>query len=385
MQKFIAKTFFGLEEILAEEVRQIGGKNITILRRAVSFEGDDEVLYKANIYLRTAIKVLVFITGFKARKADELYNNAKKIQWSKYFSVDKTIAVESVVHSKFFNHTGFVYLKVKDAVADHFRMETGKRPNVKFPDPDVMIHVHIINNNCALYLDSSGMPLYKRGYRTGKPEAPLNECLAAGLVLLSGWNRKQVLIDPMCGSGTILIEAALIGNEIPPNINRTQFCFKNWFGYNDQLFDDIRTGCSEKKFTVPLLIYGADKSTVAVRNARENIERAGFASEISIRLCAIEDYPEPNVENGVIITNPPYDLRIKEQDINSLYQTVGNAFKNTFTGFTAWLFSGNKNAVKSIGLRHSRKTLLYNGQLECRLIQYTLYKGSKKNKDEEQG
>lgn len=375
----IAKTIFGLENILADELKAIGAKQIITANRAVYFAGNKELIYKANFYLRTAICILVPIHTFRVNNEDDLYKQVQEIDWSEIMNLDMTFAVESTVYSSIFKHTQYPALKVKDSIADQFRKKTNKRPNVNTLNPDILINVHISENTCTISLNSSGEPLFKRGYRTATQEAPLNEILAAGLLYLSGWKPEQNLIDPMCGSGTILIEAALMANNIPPGACRKKFGFNNWPDFDKELFEQIIQFQDTLNSTQSKgRIIGADISKNAISIAKENIINAQLQNVIELNVCEFNSFIPP-VEAGVIISNPPYGERLKQEDIIEFYKEIGNNLKNKFSNFDAWILSANLNAMKFIGLHPSKKIKLMNAALECTFNKFEIYQGSKKN------
>ena len=371
----VAKTFAGLEPVLADELKSLGAESIKMERRAVSFMGDQEILYKANFCLRTAIRVLKPVAEFDVTKKEQLYTHAKKVVWTDFLALGKTFAIDSTVQSETFVNTMYASLKVKDAIADHFREATGKRPSVNTSDPDIRINVHLMGNQCTLSLDSSGESLHKRGYRVGQGEAPLNEILAAGMILLSGWHGERDFLDPMCGSGTLLIEAAMIARGIPPGIYRKSFGFERWPDFNEKLFADIYNGEYEKEFNGKII--GSDISVKSIAIAKVNIKNAGLSKWIEVKVEDITKL-EPPFENGIIITNPPYGERIKPQSIQELYTAIGNTLKNRYSGYEAWVLSGSVDGLKSIGLKPSRKIDLYNGAIACSYRCYNLFQGSRK-------
>ncbi len=369
----VAKTFKGLENILAGELKAIGAMNIRTANRAVYFSGDNEIMYKANFFSRTALRILVPVFTFKAASDTELYEGAFSFNWSEWFSVKDTFAVDSVVKSRYFNHSQFVALKVKDAIADYFRAKSGRRPNVNTELPDFQVHIHISDDDCTILFDSSGEPLYKRGYRLGGGPAPLNEVLAAGMVMLSGWNGDSNFIDPMCGSGTIPIEAGLVAYNIPPGIFRKHFGFEKWGDFDSETWIKITESYKEKT-RIKGLIHGSDKLQGIVALARKNAASAFLSRRIELRVSAIQEY-EPPKEPGVVIINPPYGKRIKETEINTLYTILGDILKKRFAGYDAWILSNNIESIKHIGLRPSEKFTLFNGPLECKFLKYPLYDG----------
>lgn len=374
--ELVAKTFKGLEDILARELKQIGAKDIRVANRAVYFSGDNEIMYKANFFSRTALRILVPVYSFKATTDKELYDGASSFEWDTWFSEKDTFAVDSVISSRYFNHSQFVALKVKDAIADYFRHKSGRRPNVNTENPNFQVHIHIANDECTILFDSSGEPLYKRGYRQGGGPAPLNEVLAAGMILLSGWKGESNFIDPMCGSGTLPIEAGLIAYEIPPGVFRKQFGFENWRDFDSDTWMEITESYQEKK-QINGLIHGSDKLQGVVTLARKNAAAAFLAKRIELRVSSVEQY-EPPQGPGVVIINPPYGKRIKETEINTLYTIIGDVLKRRFSGYEAWILSNNLESIKHIGLRASEKLTLFNGPLECRFLKYSLYEGSLK-------
>lgn len=373
--KMVAKTFAGLEPVLADELTTLGAESVTIERRAVSFYGDQETLYKANFLLRTALRVLKPVAEFEVTKKEQLFNYAKKVKWTDYLALGKTFAIDSTVQSETFVNTMYASLKVKDAIADHFREATGKRPSVNTADPDVRINVHLMGNHCILSLDSSGESLHKRGYRLGQGEAPLNEVLAAGMILLSGWHGERNFLDPMCGSGTLLIEAAMIAKGIPPGIYRKSFGFERWPDFNQNLFEEIYNREYENEFNCK--VVGSDISVMNISIAKANIKNAGLSKVIEVSVKDIREL-DPPFENGIIITNPPYGERIKPQSIENLYTEIGNVFKRKLAGYEAWVLSGSVEGFKSIGLKPSRKIELYNGSISCSFRCYNLFQGPRK-------
>ena len=373
--KIVAKTFAGLEDVLASEIRALGAESVSVERRAVSFMGDQALMYKANFHLRTALKILKPIAEFEVGKRDELYDHAKKIPWNKYLALGKSFAIDSTVQSEMFVNTMYASLKVKDAIVDQFREETGKRPSVNAENPDVRINVYLMGNRCILSLDSSGESLHKRGYRVGQGDAPLNEVLAAGMILLTGWHGEKDFIDPMCGSGTLLIEAALIAKGIPPGMYRKSFGFEQWPDFNETLFSEICNGDYEKETNCK--IYGSDISIKDIAIAKANIKSASLSK---VRELKVEDVIDlmPTTSEGIIITNPPYGERMKPQSIAELYASIGNTLKNRFTGFEAWIISSSLDGLKSIGLKPAKKIDLFNGALACSYRCFELFRGTHK-------
>ena len=381
----IAKTFKGLEEVLAGEITALGGNDIEIGRRAVSFTGDKGLLYRANLWLRTASRVLVPIATFRANDADEVYAEVKKIDWEQYMDLTTTFSIDATVYSETFKHSRYVTYKVKDAIADLFNEKYGKRPSVRITDPDLYINVHIAAETVTISLDSSGESLHKRGWRVAQTDAPINEALAAGMLLMAGWQGQSDLYDPMCGSGTLLIEAALIALNIPPGIFRKHFAFENWKDFNKDLFATISEDDSdEREFTHH--IYGSDAGFYAVQAAMKNIRSAGVQRYVDIKQIRIEELKGEKLKeegfdsNGaLVIINPPYGERLaQDKDVLRLYSDMGKALKFQFTGATAWVISSNEEALKCIGLKPSKKIHLLNGELDCLYNQYELFQGEHK-------
>jgi len=373
--KIVAKTLAGLENILASEIRALGAESVSVERRAVSFIGDQEMMYKANFHCRTAIKILKPIAEFEVATRDELYDHAKNIPWTEYLALGKSFAIDSTVQSEMFVNSMFASLRVKDAIADQFREATGKRPSVNSDDPDIRINVYLMNNHCILSLDSSGESLHKRGYRIGQGEAPINEVLAAGMILLTGWHGEKDFLDPMCGSGTLLIEAAMIAKGIPPGMYRKSFGFEKWPDFDEKLFAEIYNGDYEKDFKGK--IVGSDISPKDIAVARANVKNASLTKVIELQVQDIASLEAP-FENGIIITNPPYGERMKPQSIAELYTSIGNTLKNRFAGFQAWIISSSDDGLKSIGLKPSKKIELFNGALACSYRCFELFKGTHK-------
>ncbi len=375
--EIIATTLYGLEELLGNELAAIGARNIKQLNRAVSFHGDKKVLYRANLETRTALRILKPIYKFRAKNDEQLYQKVREIDWSEYLGVKRTLAVDSVVNSEQFTHSQYVSLKVKDAVVDQFRDKTGKRPSVDVENPSLRIHIHIDNTECSLALDSSGESLHRRGYRTQKNLAPVNEVLAAGMVQLSGWDREGHFIDPMCGSGTIVIEAAMFAHHFAPGLLRTGFGFQDWNNYDEALFRRLYSDAWDRVTDFPYQIIGADISGRSIRIAQENAKRAQQEGRIRFKTESLEGFVPPEGD-GIVVMNPPYGERMKKDDIDAFYAMIGDQLKQKFAGYSAWILSANKSALKRVGLRTSERLTLYNGQLECKFHRYDMYRGSKR-------
>lgn len=375
--ELIAKTFQGLEEVLAEELTNLGANDVQIGRRMVSFSGDKEMMYRANFCLRTAIRILKPIKHFIAKDADEVYSQIKKINWEDYLDADKTFAVDAVVFSEEFRHSKFVAYKVKDAIVDYFKDLNGKRPSVRINKPDVLLNIHIAQNKCTLSLDSSGESLHRRGYRQEAVEAPLNEVLAAGMILMTGWHGQCDLIDPMCGSGTIPIEAALIARNIAPGVFRKEFAFERWKDFDQEMFDNIYNDDSqEREFNHR--IFGYDNNPQAHEIAINNVKAAGLSKEIILKLQPFQQFEKPK-EESIIVMNPPYGERISTRDLLGLYQMIGERLKHAFTDQDAWILSYREECFDQIGLKPSRKIPLFNGSLECEFRKYQIFGGKYKD------
>lgn len=375
----VAKTFSGLEDVLAEELKSIKAQDIKVLRRAVSFTGGKEVLYKANYSCRTALRILVLIDEFKIRNEEDLYNRIAKMDWDNYMSYKKTFAVDANVFESCITHTKYAALKVKDAIVDQYRRKYSIRPSVESKRPDIRLNIHIERNNCLLYLDASGTSLHKRGYRIATNEAPINEVLAAGLVLISGWDGKNNFIDPMCGSGTIVIEAAMKACNIPSGYYRKYYSVKNWRDFDAEIWDKMIEDASGEIIEPEGRIIGSDISEECIEISKKNIRNAKLHYDIELEHSSIQDYIPPK-EGGVVVTNPPYDERIKVEDADNLYMEIGDSFKQHFQDYKAWVITSNIDSLKFVGLKTSKKVKLYNGPLECCFARFDVYAGSKKQK-----
>lgn len=374
--EMIAKTFQGLEEVLAQELISLGANEIEIGRRMVSFSGDKELMYKANFCLRTAIRILKPIKQFKAKNADEVYEQIKAIQWEEFLNPDRTFAVDAVVFSEEFRHSKFVSYKVKDAIVDYFREKCNKRPSVRINKPDVLLNIHIAETKCTLSLDSSGESLHRRGYRQEAVEAPLNEVLAAGMIMMTGWKGECDLIDPMCGSGTIPIEAALIARNIAPGVFRKGFAFEKWIDFDQDLFDTIYNDDSQER-EFEHKIYGYDNNPKANEIAIYNIKAAGVSKDVILKLQPFQQFEQP-ANKSMLITNPPYGERISTNDLLGLYSMIGERLKHAFAGNIAWVLSYREECFDQIGLKPTKKIPLFNGALECEFRQYEIFDGKYK-------
>ena len=378
--EMVAKTFQGLEDVLAEELRSLGAENVMPGKRMVAFEGNKELLYRANLCCRTALRILKPFFKFTAKDADSLYEQAKEYDWSQLLTIDKTFQIDTVAYSDEFSHSRFVTYRIKDAIVDWFKDRYGadKRPGVRLVDADVMINVHISGTDVTLSLDSSGESLHKRGYRAAQTEAPINEVLAAGILLRSGYRGDCPLVDPMCGSGTFLIEAAMIAANINPGIYRRSFAFERWKDFDADLFDSIFNDDSAERDPV-YPIVGADISPKAIDIARENIKSAGMAKYISLEVKPISRWDEAPQPAGILVTNPPYGERISAPDMDALYATIGNRLKNVFQGYHVWIIGYRDEYFAKIGLAASEKVPVLNGALECELREYVIFEGDKKS------
>jgi len=385
----LAKTFKGLEEVLARELTELGANDVQIERRAVRFSGDKTLLYRTNLCLRTASRILVPIGAFSIQKSavrhqkpeDWLYEQVKAIDWSRYMTVDSSFAIDATVYSETFRNSRFVTYRVKDAIADYWMEKTHKRPNVRVTDPDLYINVHIAAEQVTVSLDSSGESLHKRGYRVANTEAPINEALAAGLLLMADWHGQSDFYDPMCGSGTLPIEAALIARNIAPGIFRKSFAFEKWPDFDADLWSEIYNDDSqERDFTHK--IYGSDASFYAIQQAAKNVKAAGVQKDIElkqIRMEEISNHQSPITNSSpLVMINPPYGERLaSNKDMELLYGKIGSTLKHQFTGATAWIISSNDAAMKCIGLKPSKKYRLLNGELDCQFNRYDLFAGKR--------
>ena len=375
--ELIAKTFMGLEPVLAQELTELGANNVQIGRRVVSFTGDQEMMYRANFQLHTAIRILKPIKHFTARSADDVYEATKTVDWSQYILPGKTFSVDSVVYSEEFRNSRFVTYKVKDAIVDQFRERSGNRPNISVSNPDVRLHIHISDDDATLSLDSSGESLHRRGYRQESVEAPLNEVLAAGMILMTGWRGETDFIDPMCGSGTLLIEADLIARNMSPGIFRKEFAFEKWPDFDKELFDRIYNDDSrERDFTHH--IYGYDVDMKAVNTALLNVRAAGLTKDISVAQQDFKDFKKP-AQEAIMVMNPPYGERISTPNLLGTYKMIGERLKREFAGNTAWILSYREECFEQIGLKPSLKIPLYNGSLECEFRKYMMFDGAMKD------
>lgn len=374
--RMVAKTFRGLESALAKELHEMGAKDVVVLNRAVSFTGSKDLMYRANYYSRTALSILKPVIRTRIKNEVQLYNAARSVNWQDHLESRDTISIDSTVSSVNFNNSMFVSQKVKDAIVDQFRDACGRRPSVNNENPVLRLNVHISNEDLSISLDSSGTSLHRRGYRIAHGQAPLNEVLAAGMIRLTEWKGNTNFVDPMFGSGTLLIEAALMAYHIPPGVFRKSFGFERWPDFESQLFNKITEEDEERK-GLRLSIAGGDISKKAFESASKNIINAMLTKKITIKQLSVDDFIPPE-GGGLAIINPPYGERIKQNELNALYMRIGDALKKHFDGYDVWIISSNKEAMKRIGLRPSIRLTLYNGALECKYHKYEIYRGSRK-------
>lgn len=379
--KMIAKTFYGFEEILSEELLKLGAQKIIKGNRNVSFYGDKGFMYKSNISLRTALKIIKPIKEFKFKDIDEYYKKIYEIKWEDYLDFNSSFLINSVVfNSKIFNNSKFTSLKAKDAIVDRFRNKFKNRPSINSFNPELKIEIHVNRNFCTISLDSSGESLHKRGYKKYNSAAPLNEVLAAGIILMSAWDKKSDLLDPMCGAGTFLIEAAMIARNIAPNLNRLAFAFEKWKDWDNELFETIEESVKSKEIEFEHKLYGFDISSAMIKKAEKNIEISDLGVDIEIVKKDFLTSIKTDNDKLHVLINPPYDKRISA-DVNQLYKKIGDTLKNNYLYSDVWIITANLEAIKSIGLKSSKKIKLFNANLESRLLNYKIYPGSKKHKD----
>ena len=372
--KIVAKTLHGIEDLLVEELTALGAENIKKVTRAVEFEGDKKLLYRANYELRTALRVLVPFYQFRARHENHLYKKVREFDWSTLMNPNTTFAIDSAVSSNYFNHSKYVALKTKDAIVDQFRDATGRRPSVELQQPDLRLNVFIQHDNVSISLDSSGSSLHKRGYRLNTVSAPINEVLASAMILLSGWKNDKPLLDPMCGSGTIPIEAAMIAKNIPAQFLREHFSFHNWKDFDREIWEEVVNEANERINHDDCHIYPSDIDPESRHYGRKNAILAHVSNQLHFERKDFMTSTPPETP-GIIIMNPPYDERMEIEDTKAFYKEIGDRLKNHYPGWSAWLISSNKDALKSIGLRPSKKYTLYNGKLECKYQKFEMFAG----------
>ncbi|MFN8237025.1 MAG: THUMP domain-containing protein [Chitinophagales bacterium] len=376
--KIICKTFQGLEQVLADELAGLQAKNIEIIKRAVVCDYDVELLYRCNLELRTCLKVLVPLFEFDSSSPEDLYAFGIRLPWEDYMDITHSFAIDFTIQSDFFKHTQFASLKLKDAICDRFRKyNDDRRPDVNTEKPDILFNLHISRDKVTISLDSSGTSLHQRGNRVEQTIAPINEVLAAGLILLSKWDRQSHFVDAMCGSGTIVIEAASMAINKAPNLDRDYFCFKNWKNYKEALYKKTVVQLKSKQTDFPFKIIGSDNNKKSVFIAQNNVRKAGFSNLIEIREASIQKMIPP-MGKGTLIINPPYGERMQTYEIDRLYKQIGDAFKQHFTGYTCGIISNNMEGLKLIGLKPMRKFPVINGKLDCLFCLYEIYEGSKR-------
>ncbi|HET8886106.1 MAG TPA: THUMP domain-containing protein [Salinimicrobium sp.] len=375
--KMLAKTMFGFEPLLAKELRNLGAMDVQEGVRNVTFYGDLGFMYKANLCLRTAIKILKPFKSFKVFSEDDLYKEVYKIEWEGFMNETQSLAIDATIHSPLFKHSMFIAQKTKDAIVDRFRDKTGTRPDVDLDHPTLRINIHIENNDCTVSLDSSGQSLHKRGYKMATNIAPINEVLAAGMLLHSGWDGQCDFLDPMCGSGTLLIEAAMIACNIPPNLNRPEFAFEKWQDWDVDLFEKIEASVLKKVRDFHFDIIGYDKAPSAVEKAKDNVENANLSDFIKIKRQDFFQSKKESERHLHMVFNPPYGERL-EIDMPEFYKNIGDTLKQSYPGTSAWFITSNLEALKHVGLRPSRKIKIFNGSLESKLVKYDIYEGTKK-------
>ncbi len=374
----VATTISGLEEVLAEELRQLGAEDVRILKRAVSFQGTIALVYKTNLWCRTAFHILQLISTFPVRSQQDLYDHLHDLRWEDWMEADQTLAVHAVAHHAVFTHTQFTEQLSKDAIVDRFRTRFGRRPSVDLDAPFLRIHVHLAGETCQILIDSSGDSLHKRGYRQATGLAPLNEVLAAGMIYLSGWDRKIPFFDPMCGSGTLVIEASLIALNRPAGQFRKTFAFQNWPDYNPSEWKKMVSESLRSPVSPQLSLQGADFSEQMIRTARQNIIYAGLKNDITISKRDFRK-SDPPFPSGIMVTNPPFGQRLPVPDLKFQYKQIGDVLKNRYTGWSVWILAQNKQALKFLGLKPSRKITVFNGPLECKFVNFEVFEGSRKN------
>ncbi len=384
---FLATTMTGMEEVLGTELLGLGAREINPLKRAVAFKGDLGFLYKANFNLRTALRILIPIKMFQADTPEKIHEQVKSFPWEQLMDTRHTLAISATVNSPFFNHSLFIAQKVKDGITDRFRELTGSRPSVDLAEPDIRINIHITGDTCTLSLDSSGESLHKRGYRTATNIAPMNEVLAAGLIALTGWDQRSNFIDPMCGSGTLAIEAAMWAAKIPPGFfrmsgiekQRDAFAFMRWPSFNKELWDKIYESSVAKISESEVRIYASDISPNVLKKTKENIVNARVDDIVRVKCRSFQELERPETgDRGVIVINPPYGERMDKDDLDKLYSELGDALKSNWSGYACWIITPNAEAVKKIGLHATRRITVFNGPLECKFLKYEMYAGTKK-------
>lgn len=378
--KLIARTFAGLESLLENEIKELGGENVKAHKRAVSFAGDQRLMYRVNMFSRVALDVLTPIAKFEAKNPEHLYQEVKKIKWNKYMSPEATFFISTIVYSSVFTHSQFVALKAKDAIVDQFRESFGTRPDIDKARPNLRIVIRVNETKCEVLLNSSGAPLFKRGYREKTGKAPLNEILAAGMILKTNWDRKTPFIDPMCGSATIPIEAGMIARNIAPCLIRKDYGFQKWNDYDEKIFKELQKEAEQSVTDNRVVIKAFDQDLTVLAFAKRNLKNVPqLVGNVTLEKA---DFFQTNkiFDKGIIVMNPPYDRRIELYNADEFYSKIGTHLKHSFDGYDAWILSGNLMAIKKVGLKATEKITLFNGAEECKLVHFSLYQGSKKGK-----
>ena len=375
--KIVIRTYAGFEEILASEIQNITGKKPEIAKRAVTIEGENKEVYLINLWSRLAIDVLIPIIEFRAKNEDELYKKTTQYSWEKHLTLHETFSINSIVHSPFFNHSKYVSLKIKDAIVDRFNRKENKRPNVDRENPDLRFVVRVTHDRTTILWNTSGESLYKRGYRTKTGLAPINEILAAGILTFSRWDATKPLVDPMCGSGTFLCEALMMAKNIPAGMNRNEFGFIKHNSYDHNLWIKIKAEAEEKTNKTAPTLYGYDNEEISISNTKHNLNNIDSSFNCIVEKIDFFKSEKP-VENGMMIMNPPYNIRIQQDKILEFYNDIGTRLKHHWSDFDAWVFSGDLQALKRIGLRPKRRISLFNGSIESKLVHLPLYMGSKR-------
>ncbi len=376
-ETFIAKTSAGLEPVLFEELTKLGAENCQLLNRSIQFEGDFAMMYRANYFCRTAIRILWKVDSFTFENNEQFYDYLYQFKAENYLSYDGTLAFSATINNTIFNTPLFASMLAKDAVCDHFRSLFNERPSVDKDNPDVLFHLHIFNNECYLFLDSSGESLHKRGYKVANHPAPINEVVAAGMIQLSGWHGECDFIDCMCGGGTLLIEAVMIALNIPAGYYREKFGFMNWKNFDATLWNQIKNEATIED-DVPINFYGSDISDRMIQFSLDNVEEACLEDFIELKVADMLD-SFPVRTPAMLMINPPYGERLEVDDIDELYKKIGDTLKTNYTNCKAFIISSDTQAMKNIGLKTSKRFTLNNGPLECKFWGYELYKGSKNN------
>jgi len=368
----LAKTISGLEPVLVRELESMGATDIQSLRRAVSFTGDKRMLYQANYCCSTALRILKPLFEFEIKEQQDLYTNINNYPWEELLTVDASLSIDAVISYTVFTNSQFVAQKSKDAIVDRFRDKFGKRPSVDLENPDLRINVHLFKDLCTVSLDSSGQSLHRRGYRQTTGLAPINEVLAAGLVRLSEWDVTTPLYDPMCGSGTLLIEAIMCARSIPSGYFRKEYGFMRWNDFDETLWAGVKEEAKARISPLRLQLFGSDRAERAISSSRENLAFTGFTPDVTLQSISFEESTPP-VEKGFILCNPPYDERLRIDDSIAFNKMIGDTLKRKYKGYTAWFISSDLQSIKFIGLKPARKIIVFNGPLECRFVKFNLY------------